>query len=284
MIEGFIRRGDIYYPAAEVEAEGDDYRAIWNQEADDDAVYSATGVVSDGREDYATLTATKQRLWREFPRRHFGTILEIGCGYGRVPMLLSRERGVTCDTYIGVDIARNMLTRFALYRTALGVFPEAEVRLVCASAEQVPFAADSVDLVVSSGVFLHMSTASVRSTLACIGRLLRPGGTVVFDTSFPNARSIASVPARIYGLLAPAKPNRAKYYSRGQLDLLMRESGIAAKCGAYQIEPTDFAVLPSRIRRVKLPLLAQLNQLLTPPPRALENVLAMMYSVHSKIA
>ena len=78
-------------------------------------------------------TPRRQRLWREFPRRHLGTVLEVGCGYGRVAMLLSRERGVTCERYLGVDIARQMLTRFARYRREFDLFPGAAFDLVCAS-------------------------------------------------------------------------------------------------------------------------------------------------------
>lgn len=283
MLPGFALRGDVYHPVKDVD-DADPYRAIWNQEADEDAVYSATGIVSKGREDYATLTVTRQRLWQEFPRGHHGTILEVGCGYGRVPMLLSRERGVTCDRYVGVDIAANMLTRFARYRREFDVFPGAEVHLVCASAEEVPLPPASVDLVISSGVFLHMGKQYVRSTLAHLARVLKPGGAIVFDTSFPNARAIGALPVKLYGLLAPAKPNRAKEYTRGELDRLMRDSGLAAKVGRYTIEPTVFALLPTRFRRHDLPLTRRINRLLDPPPRVLEDAVALMYSIHSPLA
>ena len=64
MFDGFVRHGELWHPAGQVD-EADPYRAIWNREADEDAVYSATGIVSHGREDYATLTATRQRTYAE---------------------------------------------------------------------------------------------------------------------------------------------------------------------------------------------------------------------------
>ncbi len=283
MLDGFKQHQGVYYPVADVMTADDPYRAQWDHEADEDAVYSAIGIVSHGREDYETLTATRQRLWREFPRRHVGTIVEIGCGYGRVPMLLSRERGVTCDCYVGVDISRNMLTRFARYREPHKVFPEAQVLLVCASAEQLPLAHDSVDLVISSGVFLHMGKSFVRSTLQAMGRILKPGGAVAFDTSFPNQRSLSLLPTRLYGLFAPDKPNRAKYYTRSEIAALLDDTGIVKKCGPITIEATEFAVVPPRIRRIQVPLAARLNALLSPPPRGLEDLVAAMYSAHSTL-
>lgn len=283
MLEGFVRRGDVFFPAGSVDSD-DAYRAIWNQEADDDAVYSATGVVSQGREDFATLTATRQRLWTEFPRRHLGTVLEIGCGYGRVPMILSKDRGVTCDRYVGVDIAAAMLTRFARYRREFGVFADADVQLVCASAEEVPLADDSVDVAISSGVFLHMGKQFVHRTFAHLAKVLRPGGSIVFDTSFPNARSFGMLPVQLYGLFAPPKPNRVKHWSRRELDALMRDSGLAAKVGAFTIEPTVFKVLPARFRKRELPLVDRLNRRLDPPPRLLEDLVGTMYSIHSRVS
>lgn len=283
MLEGFVQRDGIYHPATAAD-ETNAYRSIWNKEAEEDAVYSATGVVSQGREDYATLTVTRQPLWTGFPRRHFGTILEIGCGYGRVPLLLSCEQGVTCDRYYGVDIAANMLRRFARYRSEFDVFPGAEINLVCASAEQVPLAPDSVDLVISSSVFLHMGKQFVRDTFKHLARVLRPGGAIVFDTSFPNAHAIGMFPVRAYGWFAPNKPNRIKYYSRRELERMMQVSGLAAKIGPYTIEPTIFALVPPKFRTIDIPLAARLNRLCDPPPRCLKNVVATMYSIHSPLA
>ena len=162
MFDGFVRHGELWHPAGQVD-EADPYRAIWNREADEDAVYSATGIVSHGREDYATLTATRQRLWREFPRRHLGTVLEVGCGYGRVAMLLSRERGVTCERYIGVDIARQMLARFARYRREFDLFPGAGFDL-CARRSTTPSAGCTI---AASSVARRSSSIPRSSSPAC---------------------------------------------------------------------------------------------------------------------
>jgi len=100
---------------------------------------------------------------------------------------------------------------------------------------------------------------------------------------FPNRRSIALLPIRLYGVVAPDKPNRAKYYTRSEIAALLLDTGIVGKCGPMTIEGTEFAVVPPRVRRVQIPLAARLNALLSPPPPMLEDLVAMMYSAHSAL-
>ena len=61
--------------------------------------------------DYAALTGEdRARLGRDSRAgQHFGTVLEIGAGYGRIPLYLARERDVTWSTYCAVDISETML-------------------------------------------------------------------------------------------------------------------------------------------------------------------------------
>ena len=67
--------------------------------------------------DYETMTGKISPIWHRFPEgRHFGTVLEIGAGYGRIPLYLARERRVTWSTYCAVDISAAMLQRFIEYR------------------------------------------------------------------------------------------------------------------------------------------------------------------------
>ena len=66
-MEDFVERGGIYFPTDEPAGADSAYRRVWDQEANEDAVYSATGVVSRGREDYATLTATRNTSSNGFP-------------------------------------------------------------------------------------------------------------------------------------------------------------------------------------------------------------------------
>lgn len=258
------------------------YRDLWDQEATSDAVYSATGLVSQGKEDFATLTANHQPLWLDFPAGHHSTILEVGCGYGRVPMLLTGLRGVTCDRYIGVDISQIMLERFARYRSSIPIFSGAEVDLVRASIEEVSLPSCSVDLVISSSVFLHMGKDYVSSALAMLARVIKPGGGIVFDCSFPNSAAFASVPVRLYGAFAPAKSNRAKYYTRQSIETLLDTSGLLEKVPDLVVFPSIFAALPVSIRGHRVPFAQAINRVVSPPPRLLIDRFATMFSVYSK--
>ena len=55
---------------------------------------------------------------------------------------------------------------------------------------------DSVDLALTSAVFLHMGKGFVERAVAEIARVLKPGGQFVFDVSFPNAREPGQLPFR----------------------------------------------------------------------------------------
>ncbi len=75
------------------------------------------------------------------------SILEIGCGYGKLLDELSRRQGVTL---CGVDFSP---TQLELARRFLEHKPA--VRLVLSRGERLPFPDDSFDMVVTSAVILH---------------------------------------------------------------------------------------------------------------------------------
>src|SRR5262249_39612889 len=77
------------------------------------------------------------------------TILELGCGGGLDTALLA-ERVGPAGRVIGVDCAEPMLERA---RTNLQQLGHTNVTFFHASAESLPLAANSVDCVVSNGIF-----------------------------------------------------------------------------------------------------------------------------------
>ena len=112
--------------------------------------------------DYETITGKISPIWQRFPEeRHFGTVLEIGSGYGRIPLYLARERRVTWSTYCAVDISATMLERFIEYRDRFAPAPAGELYPICASADSLPLEDDSIDLAITSAVFLHMGKSFV---------------------------------------------------------------------------------------------------------------------------
>ncbi len=231
--------------------------------------------------DYEAITGKITPVWQRFPHgRHFGTVLEIGAGYGRIPLYLARERGVTWSTYCAVDISATMLERFAEYREQYAPAPESRLYPICVSADALPLEDDSVDLAITSAVFLHMGKSFVRDAVAEIARTLKPGGDFVFDVSFPNSFNPPSFPPR----LKPERfrpPHFLKYWTRGEVEALLLESGLAAKAGGFRIAAGDRSILPKRIGTRPLPLVRRVNRAVQRAPKRFDALLAETYDAYS---
>jgi ubiquinone/menaquinone biosynthesis C-methylase UbiE len=104
-------------------------------------------------------------------------VLDVGCGTGSLAaMLAEREPRARVA---GVDADAEMLAR-ARAKSATIDWREAR-------AEQLPFAGESFDLVVSSLFFHHLPPAGKRAVAAEIRRVLRPGGRLaVADWGSPG--------------------------------------------------------------------------------------------------
>ena len=253
-----------------------EYRARWEDEAAEDHIRAAIAGRSSGSIDLATLTAKTSSLWDRLPAgSHLPTVLEVGAGYGRIPLYLANSRGCTWSTYCAVDISEIMLRKLVDYDRQFGRNPGAQLHAICVSADALPVEDNSLDLVLTSAVFLHMGKGYVERAVAEIARTLKPGGAFVFDVSFPNARNPANFPPR----LKPQRlrpPNFMKYWRREEIATLLTDTGLAAKAGGFSIEPADFRLAPKRV-----PLAGRLNAALAPSPRRFRDVLASTYHAYS---
>jgi arsenite methyltransferase len=256
------------------------YRARWDDEAADDPVQSAIATRGEGKNDLATLTAKIGPLWASFPEnRRVETVLDVGVGYGRIELYLSAKRGLTCQTLCAVDISETMLRLLLANREEHDVFPGASVNAICSSASELPLADDSIDLALSSALFLHMGKRYVGQALAEIARVLKPGGSFIFDSSFPNRRN----PDNYVPQLKPErlrKPHALKYWTRQEIERLIVSSGLAAKAGAFRLEASSYAIAPKRVGPIGVPLARRLNAALG-EPRTLRDVLTVSYSAVS---
>ena len=271
--EGILHRADA--------TDASDYRRRWEDEAADDHIRSAIAGDTSGPIDLAALTAKTSSLWDRVPKgSHFETVLELGAGYGRIPLYLANERLCTWSTYCAVDISENMLQRFVEYDERFGRNSEADLHPIRASADALPLEDDSVDLALTSAVFLHMGKSFVARAVAEIARTLKPGGDFVFDVSFPNARNPLSWPPR----LKPQRrrpPHYMKYWRREEVETLLVDSGLAAKAGRFSIEPADFRLLPKRLGPLPVPLAGRVNAAVGPSPRRFRDVLGIRFDAYS---
>jgi ubiquinone/menaquinone biosynthesis C-methylase UbiE len=126
----------------------------------------------------------------ELPAEPFGDSLEIGAGTGYFTLNLLQAGLIERAT--ATDISPGMLKRLEVNAGELGV----EVVTRPAEAEELPFDDESFDLVLGHAVLHHIP--DLDRGFAEFGRVLRPGGTIVF----------CGEPSR-YGDLIAAVPKRA---------------------------------------------------------------------------
>jgi SAM-dependent methyltransferase len=131
-------------------------------------------VGSEREEDFANTGAeTRDVLIGTVGIRPEDTVLEIGCGVGRVGQVLAP----ICRQWIGCDVSGNML---AHARRRLQAFPN--VTLVEISGfDLAPIPDQSVDVVYCTIVFMHLDEWDRYNYVLEARRILRPGGRLYVD-------------------------------------------------------------------------------------------------------
>jgi 2-polyprenyl-6-hydroxyphenyl methylase / 3-demethylubiquinone-9 3-methyltransferase len=98
--------------------------------------------------------------------------LDIGCGGG----LLAEEFARLGCAVVGIDPSEGSLAAARTHATSQGLAIEYQ----CATGEALPFAEESFDIVYCCDVLEHV--ADLRQVIAETARVLRPGGTYLYDT------------------------------------------------------------------------------------------------------
>ncbi|HEY4455795.1 MAG TPA: methyltransferase domain-containing protein [Pseudonocardiaceae bacterium] len=132
-------------------------------------------------------------------------ILDVGCGTGS--LLRQAAERFPYATRTGVDPAERMI--------AVATEADPSARLIVAPAERLPFNDNEFDLVVSTNSFHNWPDH--RAGITEIGRVLRPGGTLVLVDPFA------------IGLLRPwaaliGKRNRMR--TKPDVEAMLAESGL----------------------------------------------------------
>ncbi|MEA5622407.1 class I SAM-dependent methyltransferase [Nostoc sp. UHCC 0251] len=286
-LNDFELRDGIYFPNDYEQLNNTQHKKRWD--AIGKTYYGSQKVeklaeTSPIKQDYTLLTGTPGGTWNKFPlNKSVGSILEIGCGYGRAPLHLSKAKNLKCEKYYGIDISEPLLRRLIKVKQEYNFFPEAEFNLICNSAEIMPLEDNSIDLVISNCVFMHIPDAQLRNLLADISRVLKPGGIFVFNHSFHNKSCPSHVIHNFIRRLNPfvRNPVYLKQYTSAEINEMLATAGIKAKCPQYSVEPTqEYAILPETIKGIPVPFANAINRSLKPSD-ALKETLAYGFSAYS---
>ena len=286
-LNDFELRDGIYFPSDYEQLTNTQHKKTWD--AIGKTYYGSQKIekvaaTSPIKQDYTLLTGTPGGTWNKFPlNKSVGSILEIGSGYGRAPLHLSKAKNLKCEKYYGIDISEPLLRRLIKVKQEYNFFPEAEFNLICTSAETLPLEDNSIDLVISNCVFMHIPDAQLRNLLADISRVLKPGGIFVFNHSFHNKSCPSHIIHNFIRRLNPfvRNPVYLKQYSAVEIEEMLATAGMKAKCPEYIVEPTaEYAILPETIKGIPVPFANAINRSLKPSDN-LKETLAYGFSAYS---
>lgn len=150
------------------------YKAVWTDlsKTTSSANWHVGGV--DEEEWFkATGVATKDTLLNSVGIGPGDTVVEIGCGVGRVGVQLAP----LCKKWIGCDVSPHMV-KLAAQRLAR--FPNVEIHEV-SGFSLAPLADASVDVVYSTVVFMHLEEWDRYNYVLEAFRILKPSGRLYVD-------------------------------------------------------------------------------------------------------
>lgn len=131
--------------------------------------YDQMSAIYDQRwSQYISNTLNFLKAWAELAPTD--KVLDVACGTGEFEQLILTEHSE--QKMVGVDISEKML---AIAQQKLQAYPN--VTLSLASAEHLPFADQSFDVIVSASAFHYFENPAI--ALAEMKRILKPNGKIM---------------------------------------------------------------------------------------------------------
>ncbi|MBO3459227.1 class I SAM-dependent methyltransferase [Aetokthonos hydrillicola Thurmond2011] len=286
-LDDFQFRDGIYFPKDYEQLNSTEHKQKWDKIGK--TYYGSQKIekaaeTSPIKQDYTLLTGKPGGTWNKLSlNKSVDSILEIGCGYGRIPLHLSKDKNLRCQNYYGLDISEPLLRRLLKCKQEYDFFPDAEFHIICASAELLPLEDNSIDFVMSNCVFMHIPDAQIRNLLVEISRVLKPGGIFIFNHSFHNKSCPSHIIHNFVRRLNPVNQNPVylKQYSGDEIKAMLTASGITTKCPQFTVEPTEeYAILPQKIKGIPVPFSETINRSIK-PSGSMKETLAYGYSAYS---
>lgn len=196
-----------------------EYKSVWNDLSDteDRAKMHVSGYVEE--EKYLVeANKTKKSLDSTVGIKPDDEVLEIGCGVGRVGMVLSP----LCKRWIGCDVSGNMLKHAA---KRLSQFKNVSL-IEISGFDLKPVADASVDVVYCTVVFMHLEEWDRYNYVLEAYRVLRPGGRIYIDNFSLCSEEGWSVFETHRGIPADQRPPHISKSSTPQeIETYLRKAG-----------------------------------------------------------
>ena len=138
-------------------------------------------------------------------------ILDIGCGTGRfIPLILSHLRSNDTDQgeiFVGVDISLQSLL-IAQRKLTFSKKPTLTHLFIQGSATEMPFKANSFDLIICSEMFEHiLDEKDQLKVLREFRSILKPGGRLILSTYNYSLWDILKKVPKVWNKFSGDKPN-----------------------------------------------------------------------------
>ena len=117
-------------------------------------------------------------------------ILDIGCGFGGMLIYLHEKLGGQAP-YEGLDNSPLMVQRAKAEVHQRGL--EGSIRITRGMATQLPYAAESFDVVLNAYVIKHLSDDHLREMVRDVKRVLKPGGRFCVWEAVPSRHAFMNV-------------------------------------------------------------------------------------------
>jgi ubiquinone/menaquinone biosynthesis C-methylase UbiE len=161
-------------------------------------------------------------------------LLDVGCGTGTLTLEAKRRCGGEGRVH-GLDVSPQMIARARAKAADAGL----DVTLEVASADALPFADESCDIVLCSLALHHLRRSQRRTAIAEMARVLAPGGRLVIVEL-----------SRESGLLAALNP--VAFLHRGSGDVAAEAEVLLAEVGFRDVDGGEVGVRNLRfVRGVK---------------------------------
>ncbi len=167
--------------------------------------------------DYEANGRIQAAIVRHFGLRDGQMLIDLGCGSGRLAAAIGRQMEIA---YLGIDIVQ------ALLDYAAGRAPP-HYRFVLHRALHIPAPDASADMICAFSVFTHLLHTETFRYLEDMGRVVRPGGVLLFsflEFAAPAhwAQFLASVEAERLDTL----PHLNQFIERPVIDLWCDKLGL----------------------------------------------------------